>query len=807
MTARARINQQLSAYLDGELGEPDLQRVERALEADPALREELAELSATRDLLRALPVERAPQDLAARVMAEAERAKLVGATHTETAPSPLRWIRYMATAAVLLIAAGVGMIIAVTLWSPPEFTTTIARSSPDRSPGPGTGGRMGEPAGGPAAAAPPGKAGGAETYKVAVTDRGGQRGEGLAAGESGAGRLEAPGKAAANDTAALGFDAVTPAKIALSKALAGNEVIYTDRMDDTRREIENLLFVNGCQPAEVRTSLAALKSGKEIAARANFYRQTRAYAGQIQYEAFVTPEQMATVQKHLGTLRSRQAVSQFALAYVPSRAEGGGGPAGGGSALGIEERDVSEGLSPKQKGMAAKRLDELQRVAGRGVGFEEHIAAGQEGEKDTSGARGLDRRTGKPAGTLTAGRPSDPTAGGSASGKAVTKREGKGEKTLKDDRLREMPADSLTMPTKDDADKQRWVRRATKADPSGSTRDQTSRDEDTTVRPARTRPPAPSPAAVPKARPKPAPTAPPAPAVAAKPGSGSSTKDSADAGGQLGGRDVPPKVTVPATTTVKPKPAATPATAPSPKPTAGPEPARPGEAAKQLDEGRSVTGERIAQVGAAVARGRGKAGEKVAAAPRQKSAEVLPVVATGVRTIEDGQKTTAQPATAPAGGSKPVVEVALIDGTGSGRLRRADKKASGERDASLAEQQRRLTVPGAASTKPADQPAVSEVERNGRFAGEAKRHGGYTAATQPSQPALPKLILAGMQPAYGRQGIAATQQATARLWRLVITVNYRSQAEDARNNEILLRLRAHQAAKQAETTDAKSAKK
>ena len=94
-----------------------------------------------------------------------------------------------------------------------------------------------------------------------------------------------------------------------------------------------------------------------------------------------------------------------------------------------------------------------------------------------------------------------------------------------------------------------------------------------------------------------------------------------------------------------------------------------------------------------------------------------------------------------------------------------------------------------------------------RLAGEAKRYGGYTAATatQPSQPALPKLIPAGMQPAYGRQDIAATQQATARLWRLVITVNYRSRAEDARNNETLLRLRAHQAAKQAEA--AKSAEK
>ncbi|MGB2821669.1 MAG: RseA family anti-sigma factor, partial [Phycisphaerae bacterium] len=120
MNARDKTYEQLSAHLDGELSPPEAERLARTLEADEDLRRELAELAAVRDLLRSVPIERAPDDLAGSVLAEAERSQLVGRARAETPTGALRWIRYLATAAVLLVAVAVGAIIAVTLWSPPR---------------------------------------------------------------------------------------------------------------------------------------------------------------------------------------------------------------------------------------------------------------------------------------------------------------------------------------------------------------------------------------------------------------------------------------------------------------------------------------------------------------------------------------------------------------------------------------------------------------------------------------------------------------------------------------------------------------
>ena len=57
MSANRKTCEQLSAYLDGELSGADAKRVARAVAADGELQRELAELSATRDLIRVLPGE------------------------------------------------------------------------------------------------------------------------------------------------------------------------------------------------------------------------------------------------------------------------------------------------------------------------------------------------------------------------------------------------------------------------------------------------------------------------------------------------------------------------------------------------------------------------------------------------------------------------------------------------------------------------------------------------------------------------------------------------------------------------------
>ena len=139
MTEREKTCEQLSAYLDGELSPQEARRVEEAVQADADLAKELAGLRATRDLLRKLPRHRAPADFVERVVAQAERVRLMEAPPVRAQDRPTAWARYLATAAVLLIAAGVGVVITVALWNnvkapTPGDTGTIAHS-PARAPG------------------------------------------------------------------------------------------------------------------------------------------------------------------------------------------------------------------------------------------------------------------------------------------------------------------------------------------------------------------------------------------------------------------------------------------------------------------------------------------------------------------------------------------------------------------------------------------------------------------------------------------------------------------------------------------------
>ncbi|NLW86312.1 MAG: hypothetical protein GXY38_05510 [Planctomycetes bacterium] len=111
-----KISQQLSAYLDGELSPSESAAVEAAMRAEPQLAEQLEQLRRVRDAVRALPRARASEDFADQVLAKAERLKLVDSASEGVEP-PLPWVRYLATAAVVLIAVSVGLIVSVMLWS------------------------------------------------------------------------------------------------------------------------------------------------------------------------------------------------------------------------------------------------------------------------------------------------------------------------------------------------------------------------------------------------------------------------------------------------------------------------------------------------------------------------------------------------------------------------------------------------------------------------------------------------------------------------------------------------------------------
>ncbi|MFW5840589.1 MAG: zf-HC2 domain-containing protein [Planctomycetota bacterium] len=103
MDTQRDIQQDLSAYIDGELPPQRAEKVRLALEQDPSLRAEVRQLRSVRQLVGSLPVQHAPEDLAARVRLAAGRAQ-----------QPSRWGRIgrFAAAAVVVGAISLAMVFA-----------------------------------------------------------------------------------------------------------------------------------------------------------------------------------------------------------------------------------------------------------------------------------------------------------------------------------------------------------------------------------------------------------------------------------------------------------------------------------------------------------------------------------------------------------------------------------------------------------------------------------------------------------------------------------------------------------------------
>ena len=121
MSDHEKILADLSAYLDGELSHAQAQRVEEAARQEPAVARELAALRRTRELVRGLERVKTSPDFVAGVLEKAERLRLVRA---EERPSGGSFFRWMAAAAVLLVAVGVGVTVAVMFLSTPHVDRT-----------------------------------------------------------------------------------------------------------------------------------------------------------------------------------------------------------------------------------------------------------------------------------------------------------------------------------------------------------------------------------------------------------------------------------------------------------------------------------------------------------------------------------------------------------------------------------------------------------------------------------------------------------------------------------------------------------
>lgn len=107
------IEAKLASYIDGELDPADRAEIEAHLDANPQYRRLVEELRGGRDLLRDLPREQAPPDLAETFTAHLERSALLSSEDVER-PSRMRiggGARMLATAAIIALMSGLGVTV------------------------------------------------------------------------------------------------------------------------------------------------------------------------------------------------------------------------------------------------------------------------------------------------------------------------------------------------------------------------------------------------------------------------------------------------------------------------------------------------------------------------------------------------------------------------------------------------------------------------------------------------------------------------------------------------------------------------
>src|SRR5215217_4738038 len=129
MANTEHIEAKLCAYVDGELDAQGRAEIEQHLATNAQHRALLEELTKQRELLRALPREKAPEDLYENFATQLERSVLLDEGHEEEreiAGRINRWPQMYAAAAVILLVVSLAGVIYMVLprdgaHTPPQF--------------------------------------------------------------------------------------------------------------------------------------------------------------------------------------------------------------------------------------------------------------------------------------------------------------------------------------------------------------------------------------------------------------------------------------------------------------------------------------------------------------------------------------------------------------------------------------------------------------------------------------------------------------------------------------------------------------
>ena len=318
MSKDEKIREQLSAYLDGELSPAEAQKVEQAIEADPALGEELAELRRLRDLLGQLPTVHAPAELAETILQQAERDSLIVEPPSSESPSRFRWVRYLAIAAVLVLAACIGVVIVSELWSKAARRPPITLAH--RGEKPTLASEAAETSGVRAEEKPDATVVAEETKEMAGKDALPAKETALAMRDR---KADAPkpavrGKAKARSGEWFGKKGASVderrEKPAMGAVLASatNIEIYTHDLASAQRSVEHVLTSNSITPIRVspRADAMVIPKSEGYASRAQNYHVARQSTRQVQYVLYATPAQNVKIQNELKLVRRQQIVSQ-----------------------------------------------------------------------------------------------------------------------------------------------------------------------------------------------------------------------------------------------------------------------------------------------------------------------------------------------------------------------------------------------------------------------------------------------------------------------------------------------------------------
>ncbi len=362
MSEYDKIRQQLSAYLDGELSDADAAKVDAAVEADPALADELSQLETVRKLVKSLPRQEAGDVFVADVISRAERRDLIGSDEHAERPET-NWVRYVASAAVILITVGLGTLFTHVL-NRPGFIENIAENEAqpagrialdsdeytekkismpgeaageaqadeaiamEVTPSRGRGDRTAEvvadikdeivevppsPVLSPLEA---GKISRNEEISVGTVVRTKVRGAADSSGEdydsfrqvgvnASSVYKEPGGDKALGQSLPLIASSQPALAVELAFAEARREDIYTDDLPRTQKLVEAVLATNDVIPLKIlppANNLAMIASQQAIG-QANYFQVIPATEKQVQYMAYVTTEQMARIRRSLSVVR------------------------------------------------------------------------------------------------------------------------------------------------------------------------------------------------------------------------------------------------------------------------------------------------------------------------------------------------------------------------------------------------------------------------------------------------------------------------------------------------------------------------